>query len=112
LGGFVVRLLAGRVAARPAWVAGADVPLVVTSVLLGGLAGWLLFPGLVSLIGLAIGGNTADDLPGLLLDVVAWQVCLVTGAGSGRWIRDKDATGPKRGRRWVLRPRPSRSGRR
>jgi hypothetical protein len=111
VGGFAVRLLAGRVAARPAWAAGADGPLVATSVLLGGFSGWLLFPGLVSFIGLAVGANPAGDLAGLLVDVVAWQVCLVVGALSARWGRAKVSTGTERGRRWASRPRPSRSAR-
>lgn len=81
--GLLVRLLAGRLAARAAWDAGADVPLLLASAVVGGLLGWLVFPGLLSLVGLLAEGSLSM-LASLLLDLVLWLVCVALGALSLR----------------------------
>lgn len=103
VGGVAVRLLAGRLAARRAWDDGADLPLVLGSVAVGGLVGWLVFPGLLSLIGVLVGGAVVGGLLRLLLDVVVWLLCLSLGAASARWALPGRQLGPQahdlRGRR-------------
>jgi hypothetical protein len=105
--GLVVRLLAGRSAARHAWRAGADLTLVAVSVLAGGLLGWLIFPGLLSLVGVLDNADVALGVSGLLLDLTIWQVCLLVGAISG----GRGRLGPTSGRRWALRPTTARGPR-
>lgn len=83
LAGIVVRVLAGRIAARPAWDAGADVPLLLASTAVGGVLGWLVFPGALSLIGLVAEGSLGT-VASLLFDVVLWIVCVAVGALSWR----------------------------
>jgi len=82
--GLVLRVLAGRLGARQAWAAGGDLPVVLASAAAGGLAGWLVFPGLVSLLGVVTGTDVVAGLLRLLVDVVVWLVCVGAGAASGR----------------------------
>lgn len=84
LAGLVVRVVAGRIAARPAWDAGADVPLLLASAAVGGLIGWVVFPGALSLIGLVAEGSGLGSLVSLLFDLVLWVVCVAAGALSWR----------------------------
>jgi hypothetical protein len=94
--GVLVRLVAGRLAARRAWDDGADLVLVLVSVGVGGAVGWLLFPGLLSLVGV-LGGSgppgsgVGQGLARLLLDLVAWLVCLLVGAAGARWTLRRKA---------------------
>jgi hypothetical protein len=116
IGGLAARLLAGRLAARPAWSAGADLGQMLVSVLLGGLVGWLLFPGWVSLIGVATGSDAAGGLTRLLVNLGLWEICLLLGAGSARSAgvrgrRRRPDQGPGRGRSWALRPKTARATR-
>ena len=101
--GVGVRLLAGRLAARRAWDDGADLPLVLASVGVGGLVGWVVFPGLLSIVGVLVGGSVAGGLLRLLLDLVVWLACLGLGAASARWALPRRELGPQahdlRGRR-------------
>ncbi len=83
--GIAVRLLAGRLAARRAWDDGADVVMVLASVGVGGLVGWLVFPGLLTLVGVLSGDAVTAGLLRLLVDLVVWLVCLGLGAVSARW---------------------------
>lgn len=92
--GVAVRLVAGRIAARRAWDDGADLPLVLTSVAVGGAVGWLVFPGLVSLVGVLTGDFAASGLLRLLLDLVIWLVCLGLGALSARWALPRAVGSP------------------
>lgn len=86
--GFAARVLAGRAATRRTWVQGGDVVLVLGCVVVGGLLGWLVFPGVVSLVGLAsLGGTTAADLLRLLADLALFLTALAVGAVSARWGR-------------------------
>lgn len=85
LAGIAVRVLAGRLAARRTWAAGADLPLVLASVAVGGVPGWLAFPGLISMVGVLAGGDVGDAVGRLLIDLVLWLVCLEVGAVSARW---------------------------
>lgn len=82
--GLAVRVLAGRLAARPAWDAGADVPMLLASAAAGGVLGWLVFPGALSLIGLVAEGSGLGSLVRLLLDLMLWVVCVAVGAVSWR----------------------------
>lgn len=84
LAGIAVRVLAGRLAARGTWAAGADLPLVLASVAVGGVAGWLAFPGLISIVGV-LAGDVGAAVGRLLIDLVLWLVCLEVGAVSARW---------------------------
>jgi hypothetical protein len=84
LAGLAVRVVAGRIAARPAWDAGADIPLLLASAAVGGLIGWLVFPGALSLIGLVAEGSGLGSLVSLLFDLVLWVVCVAAGALSWR----------------------------
>lgn len=77
--GLLARLLAGRLAARAAWQADADIPLLLASTVVGGLLGWLLFPGLLSVVGLLADGSLST-LASLLLDLALWLVCVALGA--------------------------------
>lgn len=83
--GVAVRLLAGRLAARRAWDDGADVALVLVSVAIGGLLGWVVFPGALSLLGALAGAHVTTGLVRLAVDLVVWLVCLGLGALSARW---------------------------
>jgi hypothetical protein len=94
--GVLVRVLAGRLAARRAWAAGADLTLVLVSVGVGGAAGWLFFPGLISLVGVLTGGSPASDLLGLVVDLLVWVAALWVGAVTARWPEQDAATAPVR----------------
>ncbi len=87
VGGFVARVVAGRAATRRTWVQGADVALVLACVVVGGALGWLLFPGVVSLAGLASSGAAPDDLVDLLADLGLFLLALALGALTARWGR-------------------------
>lgn len=83
--GIALRVLAGRLAARRTWDDGADVVMVLTSVTVGGLLGWVVFPGALSVVGVLTGDDVAGGLLRLVIDVVVWLVCLGLGAVSARW---------------------------
>jgi hypothetical protein len=83
--GVTVRLLAGRLAARRACYDGADAAEVLVSVAIGGLVGWVVFPGALSLLGALAGADVAVGLLRLAIDLVVWLVCLGLGALSARW---------------------------
>ncbi|GAB3591156.1 hypothetical protein GCM10027446_08140 [Angustibacter peucedani] len=85
--GFAVRVLAGRAATRRTWVQGGDALLVLGCVVVGGLLGWLVFPGLVSLVGVVSLGGTSDELLDLLADLGLFLLALAVGALSARWGR-------------------------
>lgn len=102
--GVGVRLLAGRLAARRAWDDGADLALVLWSVGVGGLVGWVVFPGLLSLVGVLVDDTVVNGLLRLLADVVVWLVCLGLGAASARWALPRAQLGPQAHDRWRARP--------
>jgi hypothetical protein len=83
--GVAVRLLAGWVGARRAWGAGADVPLVLVTAAIGGVLGWLAFPGLLSVLGLVVGGDVGQGSSRLLVDLGTWAACVCVGALGARW---------------------------
>ncbi|MGN6301113.1 MAG: hypothetical protein ACTHN8_08485 [Angustibacter sp.] len=83
--GIALRVLAGRLAARRTWDDGADLVMVLTSVTVGGLLGWVVFPGALSVVGVLTGDDVAGGLLRLVIDVVVWLVCLGLGAVSARW---------------------------
>ncbi|GAB3676867.1 hypothetical protein [Angustibacter aerolatus] len=82
--GCLVRVLAGRAAARPAWQAGADLAMVLVSVSLGALLGWVVFPGVLSVIGLLAVGATLQESVRLGVDVVLWVACAGLGGALAR----------------------------
>lgn len=88
--GLGARVIAGRLATRHTWVQGADGVLVARCVVVGGVLGWLVFPGLLSLAGLvALGGNggSGDRLLALVVDLTLFVLSLGLGAASARWGR-------------------------
>ncbi len=87
VGGFAVRLLAGRLATRHTWAAGGDLRLVLACVVTGGVLGWVVFPGWVALVGVVSVGEVAARGPGLLVDLALFVVALALGAVSAKWGR-------------------------
>lgn len=89
--GFVARVLAGRLATRRTWVQGGDAALVAGCVVTGGILGWLVFPGLLSLVGLVAlrgsGSGSGGWLLELLVDLALFVLSLGVGAASARWGR-------------------------
>ncbi len=92
LAGFGARVLAGWLATRRAWAQGGDAALVAGCVVTGGILGWLVFPGLLSLVGLvALGGNGSGNggrLLELFADLALFVLSLGVGAASARWGRN------------------------
>ena len=103
--GVLVRLLAGRLAARRTWQAGGDLPMVLASSAIGGLFGWLVFPGLLSVLGVLVGTDVGTGLAHLGLDLLVWLVCVCAGAASARWPEGSQV-GPGRPAHWARRPMP------
>ncbi|KQX65958.1 hypothetical protein [Angustibacter sp. Root456] len=92
--GIALRVLAGRLAARRTWDDGADAVMVLASVGLGALVGWVVFPGALSVVGVLSGDGVGSGLLRIVVDVLVWLVCVGLGALSARWALPRAVGSP------------------